>query len=449
MSSRGWYHFHSVTRRREGTLLVSRDPIKWYVPDVSELALRRASLDLGLRDADLYYRDRVVPGTGGVRFVRALSWSAAAFRLAAEISGARVTQLARAIEALACKAEWQSQEENASDRIVGKRAFARDPAGKTWSFKHLLRPENYVQNTWRQVASRPLRDDGGLGFLNGTRYSTAALAPAGESLAEALLARKGLVRGGMRLDSWLKRWIAGDVGTEGPMPNGLARLLSPGDEHVSTEEKGVVWERLAEAEESEETAWRSARRHDLARILRTRQELPKIETELVPRLRSKEHAADTLEARHFGRMYDAALAVVGVLTVVAKSDAVAPSSALQREDVGRSLEALRVAASNYRDCLRTRTPPPASAKTFVDIVLQPDEERAIRHLVGSTRDVLVLSDQKIHRGHLFRVITEGDEPIEEGAEEGATEQIRVRGGERTFRLLQFHELARDSWPGRK
>jgi len=110
----------------------------WFPLGVGDSSLQRITLDFGLRGANQHFLELVVPEIG-VRYVRQLSWAAAGLAmrddLAAEGSKYRATQLANAIEALGCKAEWMSGS-SASTRVIGRRAFDRD--GKSvGSFREL------------------------------------------------------------------------------------------------------------------------------------------------------------------------------------------------------------------------------------------------------------------------------------------------------------------------
>jgi hypothetical protein len=398
--------------------------LPWSVPDISELSAERATLDLGLRRADLHYREKVVPGIGGVTFVRALTWSAIALRLREKGVKESATSLARAIEALACKAEWVNGGPDASPRVIGTRAFKRDPDAKRWSYRELKRADAYVQNTYRQVASRPLRV--GLGLAEGSRFGSAALTGSGRLLADACLAERGIGRG-TTVETWLKGWIRDEP--SGPFPAAaIAARLSPAT--PTNAEREVVRERLLDAEGAE-------RRQGLWKLLRSRKTLPEIERELVPKLEPG-HAHDVRHALAFGRMYDAGLGVVAAMTrhVERARDA----SALAAEDeVAVGLEMLRRSAKAYAALVEASDAWPEGASGFAAAVRATDPRGVVTELARRTRGVLACSDGRVHRGPLFRRIG----TIEEPGTDGAAEQVRESGGERTFRILQLHELLKD------
>lgn len=408
--------------------MAGRSAISWFVPDASDLASQRARLDLGLRRADLYYRERVVPGIGGVTFVRALSWPVAALKLRMLGATPKPVQIARSLEALACKAEWTAFGDAASERVIGKRAFARDPAAKRWSFADLARSENYVQNVYRQVASRPLRMRVGLGFVDGSRFTNARLRDVGAKLADALLSQRGIVQGGCRIDEWLLKWIAGR--TKGEFPAvGLAKVLSP--RGATKVEKALVKERVLRGEGSE-------RRSALARILRGRQTLPDIDSEILPEL-TGEHARDLALARAFGRMYDAALNLVAAVTVHVNREPISPSAVVRHKDVREPVEALRSAATVYKRAIGNGTWP-EGARDFTAAAIDKGRSELVAYVAAQTKGVLTITDKLLHEGPLFDVVQPVGVP--EPAD-GASEQAHDANGQRTFRILQLHELLKD------
>jgi hypothetical protein len=109
----------------------------WFSPAPSETTDSRISLDFGLRAADLFFRELVVPELGRMWFVRQISWAVAALALHEELRSSRSrppkpTAICHGIEALACKLEYTPDRDNRSTRILGTRAFGRDPTGRDW-----------------------------------------------------------------------------------------------------------------------------------------------------------------------------------------------------------------------------------------------------------------------------------------------------------------------------
>ena len=78
----------------------------WFSPAPSEVTSSRLALDFGLRAADLFFRELVVPELGRVWFVRQLSWPLAALALYEELASLgsnapKPTAICHGIEALA------------------------------------------------------------------------------------------------------------------------------------------------------------------------------------------------------------------------------------------------------------------------------------------------------------------------------------------------------------
>src|SRR3954468_22994438 len=97
-------------------------PTFWFAPAPSEISSSRLSLDFGLRTADLFFRELVVPELGRIWFVRQLCWPLAAVLLHADLraqgAGApKPTAICHGIESLACKLEFLVNPKAPSDRI--------------------------------------------------------------------------------------------------------------------------------------------------------------------------------------------------------------------------------------------------------------------------------------------------------------------------------------------
>lgn len=121
---------------------MKRSTARWFAPEPDDDVGTRLTLDFWLRRADLFFRQLVVPELGRVWFVRQLSWPVAALHLRAtpRKHGGNVPRpavLANALEALACKLEYFHGGEARSARILGVRAFGRDPECAVTSFGQL------------------------------------------------------------------------------------------------------------------------------------------------------------------------------------------------------------------------------------------------------------------------------------------------------------------------
>ena len=132
------------------------DAADWFSPAPSDITSSRISLDFGLRSADLFFRELVVPELGRIWFVRQFSWPLAALALHNSMreQGAnppKPTAICHGIESLACKLEYLVDPTDPSSRILGRRAFARDADSEIWSFQRLRQPTHYVRNTHPQA----------------------------------------------------------------------------------------------------------------------------------------------------------------------------------------------------------------------------------------------------------------------------------------------------------
>jgi hypothetical protein len=281
------------------------EPSYWFSPAASDLISSRISLDFGLRAADLFFRELVVPELGRTWFVRQFSWPLAALALhnwmrAQGSNPPKPTAICHGIESLACKLEYSVNPDDPSSRILGRRAFARDTDSDIWSFERLRQPAHYVRNTHRQAATRAIRVDGGIGFATGVRFDLLQLEPVGNAMAEAFLEQK-FGKGGTSLRRWLVGWIRGEKDLPG-WSSTLMEALSP--EHPTASEQALVRSRVLET-----STTGCVTRQRLARAIGKAAEFPDIEAVVVPRLRAaglKKQADEVLAARAFGAMIDRA-----------------------------------------------------------------------------------------------------------------------------------------------
>jgi len=203
----------------------------WFIPQLEDFQSQRALLNLRLGKAVRFYRELIVPGIGGVWFVRQLSWGVAGIRLGQQ-AHLKPTRVANGIEALACKLEWEENRKQYNKR--GKRAFERDEDDDVWSFKSLSDRMHYVQVTYRQSTVRGLS---GLGFATGTRYNTMDLTLIGDDLCDVFLETSG-----SRIVNELLAWLNGEsICKTRRMANGIGSLGS------NNEEKKITRERLCAA----------------------------------------------------------------------------------------------------------------------------------------------------------------------------------------------------------
>ena len=417
----------------------------WFSPAQSELSSSRLSLDFGLRSADLFYRELVVPQLGSVWFVRQLSWALGALALRHEMhrEGGNVpkaTAISHGIEALACKLEFHSSGEEAFGRILGRRAFARDRENEIWNFQRLRQRVYYVQNTHRQATTRAIRTEAGLGFCRGTRFDLLELEPVGKALGDAFLRQRIAPNLGGSLRNWLLGWLRADR----EVPNGaptLWRALCP--TQPSSEEQALVQSRLLDTSSDG-----CRKRQRLAKALGRAAAMPDIEDLVVPRLRREGHvqqAHEVLAARAFGAMLDRMREVTGEITRIVESGrGGVPVAAVARDaNMRKALDRLRKSAVNLVDKAAEASVKETTSLALTKEVKTRDNCALVRFLVPRVEGLLAMADGKISRGQLFRRI-DSAEPLE-GVEEGAA-SIEPDHTGRTFRIANLHAILRDTVP---
>jgi hypothetical protein len=415
----------------------------WFSPAPSEVTSSRISLDFGLRPADLFFRELVVPELGRIWFARQLSWPLASLALHKELAAQsanapKPTVISHGIESLACKLEYEFNSDPAtrSRRILGSRAFGRDNEWEVWSFRRLRQATNYVRNTHRQAATRAVRVGGGLGFARGSRFDLLELEPVGSEVASTFLKQR-VGQGGTSLRKWLIGWISGEREIYG-MQNTLLQALSP--EHATDEERSLVRSRLLGT--SMQT---SEKRQRLAHAVGRATNLPDIENVVVARLRTAgfhEQASQVTAARAFGAMLDRARDAVANLTRAVEPGRGGVHLVTLAADSGlkRSLKDLRSAANGYLEKANAANVNEPTSRVFADAVAVAHDSDVIKRLVGRAGEVLGLADGFVVRGSLFRVIDASDETDE--LEDGAATIEPDRTG-RTFRIANLHSLLRD------
>jgi len=413
----------------------------WYPLEVGEASFSRISLDFGLRGANQHFVELVVPGIGGTRFVRQLSWAVAglAMRDTFREHGvkARATPLANAIEALGCKSEYQS--DPGYRRVIGRRAFARDGADVA-SFAELRERRHYVQNTFRATVVRALRDGMGLGFTRGARFDALELEPVGHQLAQALLDYARIGQGNATLRTWLRKWIGGD---KVPTWTAVREVLSP--RWPSKLERSIVRARLIEVDGPE-----AEKRKDLAGILMPEASFPGVDMVVseLRRLKCEKHARQVELAVAFGALLDACIDVTRELSAaIDRAGQLTLEAARKRVDI--QLGAVVIATTQYLARAElSRSDSHTSAHRFALDATTRSREQLLVELLHREGRVCELVDGNVHMGPLFRNLraiaadTDADEGEDE-AELGAPDA----GEARTFRLARFHELLRDTRGG--
>jgi len=424
-------------------MATTRNPY-WFSPAQSELSASRLSLDFGLRAADLFCRELIVPQLGRIWFVRQLSWALGALALREELrrDGASVpkaTAISHGIEALACKLEFQFGEQE-SRRILGRRAFGRDEKNEIWDFRRLQQRVFYVQNTHRQGTTRAIRMETGLGFCQGTRFDLLELDPVGKALADAFLKQRIAPNLGGSLRRWLLGWVRGGREVSNGSPT-LWRALSP--TQPSREEQELVHSRLLET-----SSKGCQKRQRLSKALGRAATMPDIEGTVVPRLRATGHAQqadEVVAARAFGGMLDRAREVTAEITRVVESarGGVRLSNIAGDADVRLALTRLRAAADNFVAKADVANVMEATSRAFAKEVGVEGDSELVRFLVPRVEGLLAFADGNVCRGPLFRRLDGAD--AREGVDEGAA-SIEPDSTGRTFRLANLHSIIRDTMP---
>lgn len=422
-------------------LVITNSSTTWFAPVPSEIASSRISLDFGLRAADLFFRELVVPGVGRIWFARQLSWPLTALVLHKELAShvsnpPKPTAICHGIEALACKLQYWNDQPVPSQRILGRRAFGRDAERQAWSFHQLRQATNYVRNTHRQAATRAMRVDGGLGFASGSRFDLLEIEPVGLALANAMLEQR-VGQGGTRLRRWLLEWIMGERKIL-VQSKTHKEALSP--EHATEDEKHIVRSRLLETSSDA-----CKKRQHLARAIGRAEVLPVIEDRIVTRLRHTGHleqANEVVTARAFGAMLDRARDAVACLTdaVVQRRGSVPLAELASDSGIKKSIEDLRTASERYVDKANTAAIEEPTSRAFAKVVVAADTAETIRILVQRSSEVLGLADGFVTRGPLFRIVSATDDAI--ALEDGAASIEPDRTG-RTFRIANYHSILRE------
>lgn len=417
---------------------------RWFSPAPSDSSSSRISLDFGLRSADLFFRELVVPGLGRVWFVRQLSWPLAALALHEDLAGhgsntPKPTAICHGIEALACKLEYEanSNRETRSRRILGTRAFGREDGHETWPFHRLRQASHYVRNTHRQAATRAVRVDGGLGFARGSRFDLLELEEVGRELANAFLAQK-VGQGGTTLRKWLVDWLRDNKKTLPEKHESFRKALSP--ETPTPAERKIVERRLLDVDSEG-----SRKRQRLATAIDHAVDMPDIEGDIVQRLCKEGHesqAKEILAARAFGAVLDRARDVVASLTCAVESarGGVKVSTLVVDSGIKRALKDLRSATKSYVERANVAGVNEPTSRAFADAVAAADDAEMIRLVVQHAGEILGLADSSVVRGALFRVVDGAAEASD--LEDGAASIEPDRTG-RTFRIANLHALLRD------
>jgi hypothetical protein len=379
----------------------------WFIPQMEEFQSQRALLNLRLGKATRYYRELVVPGIGGVWFVRQLSWAVAGIKLGGQYH-LKPTKVANAVEALACKLEWQNNRDEYNMR--GKRAFERDENDNVWSFKALSDRTHYVQVTYRQSAVRGLS---GLEFATGTRYNTMELSNAGNELSEVFLKASG-----SRIANLLTAWFDG-----ASMSKTEWMTSSVGSKGVNENEKRVLGERL-HAASSDKLGDPQRRRLLIEAFGANRVNMPSLSS--IKRRLPEDHVNNINTAMAFDAMLECGRSVIHKCAqLIADKKDPTVSRLVQNQLMSHSLKKLTGAAVKFQQMQGMKH---NDATAFADEILSPSigNEERLANIVLRDKHILDLSNKRVTEGHLFdrRKELGGDASASEeevGLEESSTE----------------------------
>jgi hypothetical protein len=355
---------------------------QWFIPGKDHFQVERAVLHLGLNAALRYYRELVVPGIGGVWFVRHLSWPAAGIMLA-QSTGFRYTasRVANGIEALACKFMWKN---GMVDGIRGMRAFNRNPG--PMSFRELSQAKYYVQVTFRQSAVRALA---GLELTDGgNRFNSMCLSRMGEDLANAFF-------DDCRVWTALEGWIDGkDFPQSGKTFSWFARLEGSG------EENRIVRDRLLS--DTTDNLSSASRRRKLIEAVGNRSRSNPLDLSIVKGRLDAQQRYEVETAESFDGMLTAARELVHQSAEYLEDVSLTTTGRLASR-VSSGIRALKSAAHNYMKKVARSGAEHVDAGYFADAVAQGRSGEAVLGEVLSRDGAIIAcaNKQNVTKGPLF------------------------------------------------
>lgn len=398
---------------------------EWFMPGREDFAVERAMLFLGMRRAMRYYRELVVPGIGGVWYVRQISWALAGIALAGKSARAyQASQIANGIEALACKLRWYDGKE---EGIRGTRAFARYE--EAWDFSDLSTRKYYVQVTFRQSTVGALR---ALGFTSGgVRFNTMVLTDAGREMVDLFLDSE-------RTRNVLERWI-----DKGALPDSGKTLLVIGQLTGTAAESQLLQKRLL-ADTIDNIGAPDRRRYLIEAIKpvsgKAAVSLGKVKSQLKDAQRLE---IETAEA--FDRMLDAARAVVHSTAHCLEARSEAENSFVVRK-VMPEIRKLSATAKHYVAKARESKKAHPESLMFADAIVQGKVPQAVFDEVIK-RDGAIVSAfglQHVARGPLFdRRHRAGDATRTQDAERDQADGQALEDSSTKLKVDQLRRLWRN------
>ena len=409
----------------------------WFIPEMEEFETQRALLNLNLNKAIRYYRELIVPGIGGVWFIRQLSWAVAGIRLAQEIHYHKPVKIANAIEALACKLAWNKHPDGNPQGIRGKRAFDKYKDQDAWSFKELSQPKYYVRIPFRSSTVRALS---GLGLTEGSRFNSMELTENGSRLAGAFLSQKKGGRGGKSVGESIKDWISGDeIGNPGGIiVDGLWR------DGVTDEEKQITLVRLM-ATANDSLADSGRRAHLIKAFGNCNKVNDELDLDSVKKNLQPDQVFEIETAQAFDELLKTGRELIYECAKIIDKDNIRVVGKLA-DKVDKMPEKLpkelRSAAKRFLECANKSKKGHADAANFMNEILSCDNDEKLL-LKVITRDGVILKSaegNKIEKGPLFSRRKEMDE--------GAGNEIRgefagMDESSTEYKVRQLFELWRN------
>jgi len=375
----------------------------WFIPAKEEFQSQRALLNLRLNRAIRYYRELVVPGIGGVWFVRQISWAVAGIALARE-HHIKPAKVANAIEALACKLDWQKDKNEYNKK--GQRAFNRDRDDDIWDFARLSDKAHYVQVTYRQSTVRAMT---GLMLTSGTRFNTMELSNVGGTLKDAFLQNK--------VRNALSRWIKTGSGQLGLTEKSIGR-------NPTGEEKQLIRDRLR-ADSIDILADPRRRRTLIEAFGRCTAQMPGMS---VIKKRLPRRQANEIEiAEAFDKMIGCGRAIVHKCArLIDESEDSRLTMLIKNKGLKRALDKLCLAARDFKKASSPNKH--IDAKDFAQTMLSPSSDSAdkLKNIIQRDNNILVIAGGRIRKGPLFDRYDAHDDDADSsketvGSEESSTE----------------------------
>ena len=407
-----------------------------------------------------HYQELVVPGIGGVGFVRQLSWAVAGLYLAPRV-GRSPIEVANAIEALGCKLEYHYGKRDHHGKrdcqwVRGVRAFGRHDRkdGIKWLYKKLRQGSHYVQAPYRMSTTRALPEHTGLGLTdNSGSFRNLQLNERGEKLASAFLLREGSYAGKGRrsLKTWLsEKWIGGEDITSDPRPATLLPLLSPC--RPSQIEKKIVRNRLyAKVSDNHPSVSGDGNRRqrllELFKNIGDIEDMSDIQGSILEPLSSgdsasQQHAKEIDTALKLELMRDRAIDLLSEVAGALGTRTAQTSRAdlCGRDNIKTALGKFRDGCRAFQESVDTSKQLHCDAQEFAAIGKEKEEADIIDKLVMRDGRILTGADDYVTGGPAFSTDFGSGNP-DDGEDDVVGASIELR---RPQRLFQFFTLAKDA-----